>query len=453
MPLEDNVTVQMQVTGAMSMSACVLLFVSCYLFSELRSKGYIKLLLNVCIASFFFSTAVVIGSKEHGGSVGCWYQGLTANYWGVSQVLWILVISYELYSVVLQSRVLRTDTTRYHYFCWLFPLVTTFAPLTTNTYGRVAGQVHLCGIDSLPNSPNWGTFFWTIASFYFWIWLTIGFITFGFLRILSVFRSKAKSGVPVPPSIRGSVIMLGVYPLILVLCWIVPTFSRIWFFFPHNGPKYPGYYTVTIMCNILPNLMGFLIVLALFVTSEEIRRCWYDMLFISAQDRDSFSGSRSNKISSSRSSSLRSDDPLMLAAKSGGPNNRSDNHVNVSITNPMSAMAETGGEYRETIDGDDEERYSRFSQLGRFLAPTFGFGGGMRNTTSSRASTTSSRASSAGGMTATIGMTSLHSTDSGNSSSSGGDGAPPSFAGTPAGATLVPTRDNPVPVIDGPGNV
>lgn len=436
MALEDNITVQMQVTGALSMCACMLLFVSCYNFTELRSKGYIKLLLNVCISSFFFSTAVVIGSKEKEGSPGCWYQGIVANYFGVCQVLWIIVISYEVYSVVLRSRVLRTDMSRYHYICWIFPLFTTFLPLTTNTYGRVAGQVHMCGIVSRENSPYWGATFWTIASFYIWIWLAIGFISFGLFRILVVLRGK--SGGAIPASIRGSIIMLGVYPLILVFCWIVPTFSRVWFFFPHNGPKYAGYYTVTILCNVLPNLMGFLVVCALFSTSEEIRRCWYDFLFLAAQDRDSFSGSRVGGASRSGSMLSTTSSALMDAAHR--------NPDMVSVTNPMSSMA--GEDYRDTFaDDDGEERLSRFSQLGRFLAPTFGFG---RGSNVSRSSTTSS---AGGRSTSAIGMTSISSGDiNGHKLTGNSEGENPSkapIAGTPAGSTLVPSRDNPVPVLEG----
>ncbi len=448
---ENLVTVELQVSGGLSMVFCFFLFASYAMFEELRSRHYIKLVMNVCIGCFCTCVAIVLGAGMKNNSTGCWVQGMAVNYFALTSVLWVLVISYELYKVVLKSRVLRTDHTIYHYMVWLFPLVTTLLPLTTNTYGRIDGQVDVCFISDRSDSPSWGRTFWIIMSFYLWVWLTILFILIQFFRIAHALRNK--SGVPA--SIRRSVNMLGTYPLILVLCWVVPSFSRMWYIFaPASSDEYTGYYEVTLLGNCLPYLMGALVSLATFIASDEIRRCWYEYVFGEASQEEVLNSKTSMSYRGGKSRSFQAQSALMDAA-SADPSM-------VAVTNPMGAGGTgsgSGSVDHDLYDEDDveEERMSRYSsRLSRFLAPTFGFAmSGPGGSPGSDRSSHSSRASGVGGPASSISMKAIPS--SGNlSAASGAAGSDSSssagsevYSSTPAAGSGVPmgSVDNPVPPV------
>lgn len=347
----DYLTLEMSITGSISFFASLFVLVTWMVFKELHSKQYIQHIVCVEFCCLMQSIAVLLGPHQSTGSPRCWFQGMVLVMFPLSSVLWILVISYQLYAVVMTGKVFSgAHALHRQLVCWLFPLCATLLPLTTNTYGQISGQVDVCTVANRSDSPKWGKTFWGIASFYGWLWLGILLIIMGFVRIMLRVRQQA-----LPAVIRGSILVLGCYPLILVLCWIFPTFSRIYFDLPQNGQQgdddngqmYPGEGVIAVLANVMPNLQGFFVALALVITSDEVRRRWYvtfaRLFGWEGDDRESFLSSAhdSTKIPTTQKAHGA---PGVEGGASGG------------------SLPTEAAEQEET----------RFSRLSRFFVPTFG---------------------------------------------------------------------------------
>lgn len=364
---DDYFAVEMRITGSLSLVASAGILLTYYLFKELRTRRYIKLIVCVSLCCFVQSIAVLIGPSLETGSVACWFQGLVLNYCTLACVLWVLIIAYELYTVILSSNIVAWPVANYQKYCWVFPLITTLLPLTTNTYGNNAGGGVVCFIADRSDSPKWGKTFWIIASFYFWLWLGILFICYCFIKIYQ-YRSKQPLNNVNTNTSRFNV--LAIYPIILISCWIFPTFDRMWYAIPSNGEggNYTGHSVLNTMSNTLPNCLGFLLAMALFFTSEEVRRYWstilMKVLFASNNDDEG-----DNVLLAERNSiyNVADQNPNnnMSSSNRKRDSKRSDDTTVVHHTPSL--------ENDEDPDDADSFRPSRISsRLSRFFVPTFG---------------------------------------------------------------------------------
>eukprot|EP01034_Spumella_vulgaris_P027469 gene27469-34189_t len=104
--------------------------------------------------------------------------------------------------------------------CWGLPVIVTFLPLTTNTFGENDDQNPWCFIASRPGSPSYGVVLWEILAFYIWVWVSL---IVNILLIISISLQLKRMAV-VSEDITQTIRKLSLYPLILIFCWVGATF-------------------------------------------------------------------------------------------------------------------------------------------------------------------------------------------------------------------------------------
>ena len=62
------------------------------------------------------------------------------NIFTLSSVLWTMILTLLLYSIVGMKKPLRMHPI-FHILCWGIPIIVTFIPLSNSTYGPPGGQV------------------------------------------------------------------------------------------------------------------------------------------------------------------------------------------------------------------------------------------------------------------------------------------------------------------------
>jgi hypothetical protein len=108
----------------------------------LQKKEVNKVICCVALCDFFFSLGTLIG-RPMDGTWACWIQSAVTTYFSLVSIFWTTVIAFMLYQLVhhKQSEQMKCFRSyKVHSFCWIFPIVLTFAPLSTNTYGNPNGN-------------------------------------------------------------------------------------------------------------------------------------------------------------------------------------------------------------------------------------------------------------------------------------------------------------------------
>ena len=142
-----------------------------------------------------------------------------------------------------------------HLFCWIWPLILTLFILTTNRYGCGGNaDVCWCFIGDRSDSPNWTQAFWTIAAFYFWVWLSILVYTIVFL--LALYRCHTLRESLSKSSVEGVIVRtLLPYLLVITICWIFPTIFDVTIAISPNSILVTSHMSLLI-ASILPTLQG-----------------------------------------------------------------------------------------------------------------------------------------------------------------------------------------------------
>lgn len=149
------------------------------------------------------------------------------------------------------------SSTWWHLFCWGWPLILTLLILTTNRYG-CGGNAELCWcfIAGRSDSPDWTQAFWTITSFYFWVWSSI--IVFTIVFFIALYRCQQFQGSLSKSSVEGVIVRtLLPYPLIIVVCWIFPTIFDVAIAIDPNSSLVDSHLSLVI-ASVLPTLQGML---------------------------------------------------------------------------------------------------------------------------------------------------------------------------------------------------
>jgi hypothetical protein len=110
--------------------------------------------------------------------------------------------------------------------CWTLPLVVTLLPLSTNTYG-VAESDSWCFIVDNKHSPSWGSVFWRVFAFYFWIFLSVLIMVY-FNILISKIVSHMKSQSKLLSAYSTTALSkIKYYPMVIILCWIISALSDL----------------------------------------------------------------------------------------------------------------------------------------------------------------------------------------------------------------------------------
>lgn len=96
------------------------------------------------MCDFFFALGTLIG-RPHDGTWACWIQSAVTTYFSLTSIFWTTVIALMLYRLVHQKHSEHQmncfHSVKVHGVCWISPIVMTFAPLSTNTFGNPDGTL------------------------------------------------------------------------------------------------------------------------------------------------------------------------------------------------------------------------------------------------------------------------------------------------------------------------
>lgn len=137
-------------------------------------------------------------------------------------------------------------STQANLICWIFPIILTILPLSTNRFGCIGEEYCWCFLADRNNSPSWSGAFWVYACFYAWVWgALIGF----FLFLLNLFSQRHYE-------VHCLVLskLIG-YPIIIFVCWIVASVHDVYLYF-HSDSSIINNLPFDILFNCLPALQG-----------------------------------------------------------------------------------------------------------------------------------------------------------------------------------------------------
>lgn len=257
----------LRVPSSMSILGAVLVIFTYVKFPKLRGYKHVELALYITVNDLVASIGQLMGDVPN-GSAACWFQGMSCVYNFLSANLWTLVTAVQLYFIVERGRGIK-DLCLCHVICWIFPLVVTLLPLSTNSYGKVSKSDAWCFITGSDSNSS-STLLWQLFGFYFWIWVGIILNFCIYISIcLRLYRSIALSR-----KVLKSIRRLALYPIVFVLCWTASTAFDL-----HeaiNGPskEMSAFFYVA---AVAPPLEGFLTAV-IFLQNDVVKSYWRQWL-------------------------------------------------------------------------------------------------------------------------------------------------------------------------------
>eukprot|EP01038_Epipyxis_sp_PR26KG_P016425 gene16425-22396_t len=263
-----SIPISQQIPGTLSCISSLCVILTYIVFPDLRRLRYIELVTYVALNNLIASSGIALGpATSKSQSFVCWYQGFTTNFNYLSSVLWTVIITYQVWLVSYNGKVL-SNLSWIHGVCWGLPLLVSLLPLTTNTYGKVDENSVWCSISNRSDSPKYGEIFWVIFSFYIWLWISV-FIT---ILLLVSITFKLRRMAIIPQLIRKTVYKLIIYPIILIICWTTASVAAI--VNAANSHNKHESYDTNRGAVVLAVLQGFLITVAFFILNPFIRYKW-----------------------------------------------------------------------------------------------------------------------------------------------------------------------------------
>ena len=101
---------------------------------------YIKLQYNIMIKNLMYIFISLAPGLPSEPNAACWFMGIATNVFTLASVLWTLVLTLLLYSIVGRKKPISMHW-QWHAMCWGVPIFVSFIPLINSTYGPPGGQV------------------------------------------------------------------------------------------------------------------------------------------------------------------------------------------------------------------------------------------------------------------------------------------------------------------------
>lgn len=140
-----NTSLLQIIGGSVSAFANFTVCLTYFLFKDLRNLRYVELVFYVSVNDFIASIGIGLGGSPTGSFV-CWFQAIVTNWQYLTAIFWTSVIAYQLWLATEKNQTIQ-DMTYIHLFCWLFPPIVTFLPLTTDTFGNSDDHSTWCFVD------------------------------------------------------------------------------------------------------------------------------------------------------------------------------------------------------------------------------------------------------------------------------------------------------------------
>lgn len=274
---------EMRVPAVLSIIGSLFMIITYLIFPRFHTLKYMEIIFYVSLNDLIASIGVAIG-YVNSGSIACWIQGITTNYNYLSSILWTVVLSYDLFSIIKSSKPIR-DHRICHIICWGFPLLTTLLPLSTNTIATPKQSSDWCFIGNRYDSPAWGILVWEILSFYLWVWLSIIFIIYLYIRMFMMLSNK---NLIYSASISKPFWNLSFFPLVLIFTWgftsIVDIHAAL-----YPDASYLGQRVISIIGTSFAASQGFLNFIIFVLRNKTVRLEWmYFFTSLFSKNRTSF---------------------------------------------------------------------------------------------------------------------------------------------------------------------
>lgn len=333
----SNTSILMTIFGIISCISSSYVIILYFFYKSLHKSIYNKVIYYISICNFFVSLGGSFG-YVHEDTFICYLQTILTNIFPLSSVFWVTVLIYLFLTLITTQQSINNLNYSIHIFCWLLPILLTFLPLTTNSFGVIDGEIGWCWLDERSNTPKWSSFFWNLVSFYFWMWSSIGVYVIFYIYILISVRSRDFRS---SENILRTLHKISLYPLIVVCCWILPCiFDQIDYYRPNNPTTNNTIFDE--LSSITPLLQGTLTSLVFVIFNSEVRNIFLEgtkvylnlfccKQFFQEMNPTDESYETSAQISSSRISSTRIN--LTNTTLSGNNQNQNQNH-NISNISP-----------------------------------------------------------------------------------------------------------------------
>ena len=264
----------MLISSILTCVGCLIIFILCIMYADLRKKSYVKIILYASIGDFISGISTSFGELQDETPL-CWAQAFISNWFTLSSIFWTVAITYLLYTIIVIRRPMN-ETVMLHGICWGLPLLLTLLPLTTNRFGARHGA-NWCFIQNRADSPSWGIIFWVLMSFYAWIgFCMLIILVLIFLISYHTLRFEAITAQLSTGTRKNSgVNKLWLYPAVILVCWLVPSFTDTYETLVQRA--YPLKAVVDYISFGAPLCKGLLNSLVFCFSTEIVRKRIYNM--------------------------------------------------------------------------------------------------------------------------------------------------------------------------------
>lgn len=219
---KDLINIVQLVSGSLSFSGS-LFIVSCFIaFPSLRKFAF-RLVFFLSLSDVFSSISSFFGDPPTCSAL-CYIQGFTQQWFQVSSVLWTTAIAFTLYMSAVKGKVvdeIEIHEFKIKLFCWGVPLVLATIPFMTSSYENTGGWCWISGRGA-------GGTVQRMLLFYVPIWVAVGFNCYVYYKVIRIIRLVTRNQVGAADlgKVLSMINRLKLYPLILIVCWIMPTVNR-----------------------------------------------------------------------------------------------------------------------------------------------------------------------------------------------------------------------------------
>eukprot|EP01041_Mallomonas_annulata_P006934 gene6934-14073_t len=239
-------------------------------------KPYVQMVFYAALADLIGAISTVFGEVEDGTHI-CTAQGILSNIFPLASVFWTLAITYLLYANVVLLKPFAI-TYHLHMACWGFPTLITLFIYTTNRIGLPdPDNVGWCFVGNTSSSPDWSMSFWTMMSFYVWIFLSIVAMV-AILIVLHIETGKMKasrSKIMSNNTAQITVSSVYIYPAVVFLCWIIPCVTDM--IDAQSTSSYAGKEILNSISSTLPLIQGFITSTVFCLRTSYIRRVFTNL--------------------------------------------------------------------------------------------------------------------------------------------------------------------------------
>ena len=294
---QSEISLQMQIPGIFSIIGCLMIITVYLAYPSLRCKRHIELVFYVALNDLVASVGACFGFVESGWQ--CSFQSFSTTYNYLVSMFWSVVISYQLYVIVGQGDFSK-DLQFAHMICWILPLILTLIPLSTSSYGLEDDNWGWCYLISKPGFSNEWLLLWSFIGFYMWVWLCIAAIALLFCLVIHRLRRQNSFSL----LFSENLYRLGLYPLVFIICWGIPSFISIYRLIRHDESEPSTQFrTLDGISHILPPSQGFWLSLLFFYNNKLVWRTVIRRRNLLADDMKMAFDNRDSEVDASRISS------------------------------------------------------------------------------------------------------------------------------------------------------